>query len=129
MCEQDVLYSCGACGYHLNLSSSQRLLLSINRKVLRKRSISFLSIDESRFKQLDKFVCAPYVRANGSIGLHKLRTRLLCGSCGKEIGHTHSNDRASFEQTDSSDSSSASGTSEHRRFCIKIKALQPILDP
>ncbi|MCO5547014.1 hypothetical protein L7F22_000454 [Adiantum nelumboides] len=129
MCEQDVLYSCGACGYHLKLSSSQRLLSSINRKALRKRSIPFLSIDESRIKQLDEFICAPYVHANGSMGLHKLRTRLLCGKCEKEIGHTHSSDRASFEQTDSSDSSSSSGTSEHRKFCIKIKALQPILDP
>ncbi|MCO5577329.1 hypothetical protein L7F22_031158 [Adiantum nelumboides] len=129
MCKQDVLYSCGACGYHLNLSSSQRLLSSINRKALRKSSIPFLSIDESKIKQLDEFICAPYVHANGSMGLHKLRTRLLCGKCEKEIGHTHSSDRASFEQIDSSDSSSSSGTSEHRRFCIKIKTLQPILDP
>eukprot|EP00250_Pteridium_aquilinum_P006024 c16017_g1_i2 orf=410-829(+) len=129
MCERDVLYSCGACGYHLNLSSSQRMISSVNSKSLRKGSISFLTIDGSRFKQLDEFKCAPYVHADGSMGLHKLRTKLLCGSCGKVIGHSHHGDKVSCEQIVGSDSSSGSGTPNLKRYCVKIKALQPISDP
>lgn len=129
MCARDVLYSCGACGYELNLSSSHRILSTVDSKALRKGSISFLSIDESRFKQLDEFKCAPYVHADGSMGLHKLRTRLLCGGCGKVIGHGHPKDRMPCEQSDVSDTSCGSGTSEHKRYCVKIKALQPTLDP
>lgn len=129
MCERDVLYSCGACGYPLNLSSSQRVVSSIDLKALRKGTIRFQCIDESRFKQLDEFKCAPYVHANGSLGLHQLRTKLLCGKCGNVIGHGHSDGRLSCQQTYGSDSSSGSGTPEHKRYCVKIKALQPSLDP
>lgn len=130
ICERDVFYSCGACGYALNLSSSQRVVSTLNSKALRKGTISFLCIDESRFKQLDELKCALHVHANGSLRLHQLRTKLLCRKCGNVVGHGHGNDRptAESQQIDGSDSSSGSGTPEHKRYCVKIKALQPSLN-
>eukprot|EP00250_Pteridium_aquilinum_P000998 c11177_g1_i1 orf=458-880(-) len=126
--ERDVLYSCGSCGYPLNLSSSQRVVSSLDSKALRKGTISFLCIDESRFKQLDEMKCAPHIQANGSLRLHQLRTKLLCGKCGNDIGHGHIDDRPSCQQIEGSDSSSGSATPEHKRYCVKIKALQPSLN-
>ena len=126
-----ICYSCGACGYPLNLSSSQRLVSSINTKALRKGKISFLCIDESRFKQVDEFKCAPFLQSNGSIGFHQLRTKLLCGKCGNVIGYGHSvakEAKVSFQRNDVSDFSSepvSEETSELKRYCVKIKALQP----
>ena len=122
-------YSCGACGYPLNLSSSQRLVSSINTKALRKGKISFLCIDETRFKQVDEFKCAPFLHSNGSLGLHQLRTKLLCGKCGNVIGYGHSDSKemkVSFQRNDVSDFNG--GTPEHRKYCVKIKALQPYSD-
>ncbi|MCO5575216.1 hypothetical protein L7F22_029014 [Adiantum nelumboides] len=127
-CERDVLYSCGSCGYPLNLSSSQRVVSSLDSKALRKGTISFLCIDESRFQQLDELKCAPHLHANGSLRLHQLRTKLLCGKCGNVIGHGHADDRPACLQIEGSDSSSGSATPEHKRYCVKIKALQPSLN-
>ncbi|KAH7289155.1 hypothetical protein KP509_31G060700 [Ceratopteris richardii] len=127
-CERDVLYSCGSCGYPLNLSSSQRVVSTLNSKALRKGTISFLCIDESRFQQLDELKCGPHLQPNGSLKLHQLRTKLLCGKCGNVIGHGHSADRSTNQQLEVSDSSSGSGTPERKRYCVKIKALQPSLN-
>lgn len=120
--------SCGACGYALNLSSSQRVVSSLNSKALRKGTISFLCIDESRFKQQEELKCAPRVHSNGSMRLHQMRTKLLCGKCGNVVGHGHSGDGRAHLQIESSDSSSGSGTPEYKRYCVKIKALQPSLN-
>eukprot|EP00249_Psilotum_nudum_P012009 c23527_g1_i1 orf=766-1185(-) len=131
MSQRDVCYSCGACGYSLNLSSSQRILTSIDSKYhksIKKGTISFLTIDESRFKQLDEFKCGPYIQNKNSWGIHRLRTKLLCGNCGGVIGHGHETKGVS-SGLDGSDSSSGSGTQVHGRFCVKIKALQPSHEP
>ncbi|CAH1433095.1 unnamed protein product [Lactuca virosa] len=57
MSQADVSYSCGSCGYPLNLASSNRITSEIGskyRKSIRKGSISFASIDLSRFTQFDE---------------------------------------------------------------------------
>ncbi|CAK9137476.1 unnamed protein product [Ilex paraguariensis] len=57
MSQADVSYSCGACGYPLNLTSSNRITSGIGseyRKSIKKGFISFLSIDLSRFTQVDE---------------------------------------------------------------------------
>eukprot|EP00249_Psilotum_nudum_P009495 c21972_g2_i1 orf=416-712(+) len=92
MSQGEVLYSCGACGYPLNLSSSHRAISVFDAsypKLIKKGAISFLFIDETRFKQVDEFKCHPYFQNYASWGFHQLRTKLLCGSCGTVIGHSH----------------------------------------
>ncbi|KAK8269947.1 hypothetical protein V6Z12_D11G162400 [Gossypium hirsutum] len=57
MSQADVSYSCGSCGYPLNLTSSNRIATSISseyRKSVEKGLISFLSVDLSRFTQVDE---------------------------------------------------------------------------
>ncbi|KAG8044668.1 hypothetical protein GUJ93_ZPchr1247g22899 [Zizania palustris] len=52
---KDVAYSCGYCGYALNLSSSTRNTANIGSKYgkqIRKGVISFFAVDESRFHKL-----------------------------------------------------------------------------
>ncbi|XP_010544805.1 PREDICTED: uncharacterized protein At4g08330, chloroplastic isoform X2 [Tarenaya hassleriana] len=49
-----VNYSCGSCGYELNLSSSNRITSTIGSKYgksIKSGIISFFNIDESRFTQ------------------------------------------------------------------------------
>lgn len=121
--QTDVTYSCGACGYPLNLSSSNRITSNIGskyRKAIKKGIISFLSIDLSRFTQVDEITCTLY-----SWGFYRLRTKLLCRKCGMFIGYGYA-DRTSPCGFDSSDSSSGSGTPGRRKYNIKIRALQPL---
>jgi hypothetical protein len=83
---------------------------------------------------VDEFKCAPFLHSNGTVGLHQLRTKLLCGNCGNVIGYSHSDlkePKLSFQRNGVSDINSGSesgGTPEQKRFYVKIKALQPYSD-
>ncbi|KAH0665621.1 hypothetical protein KY285_026827 [Solanum tuberosum] len=53
--QRDVTYSCGSCGYELNLNSCNRNTTVIGSKygkTMRRGVLSFLCIDESRFTQI-----------------------------------------------------------------------------
>ncbi|CAK7349201.1 unnamed protein product [Dovyalis caffra] len=57
MSQADVSYSCGSCGYPLNLTSSHQITCNIGSgypKSIKKGYISFLSVDLSRFTQVDE---------------------------------------------------------------------------
>ncbi|XP_019051504.1 PREDICTED: uncharacterized protein At4g08330, chloroplastic-like [Nelumbo nucifera] len=117
MSQADVSYSCGSCGYPLNLNSSNRITSGIGsdyRKSIKKGFISFLSIDISRFTQVDEVNCLPV-----SWGRYRSKTKLLCRKCGVLIGYGYGDSPAlcGFD----SPTSSASAY----KFTIKIRALQP----
>ncbi|KAG9446984.1 hypothetical protein H6P81_013112 [Aristolochia fimbriata] len=53
------LIVCGSCGYPLNLNSSNRVTSTIGseyQKSIKKGVISFLSVDLSRFTQVDELL-------------------------------------------------------------------------
>ncbi|KAL8485618.1 hypothetical protein ACS0TY_027781 [Phlomoides rotata] len=83
---RDVTYSCGSCGYDLNLNSSSRNTSTIGSKYnksIKKGIISFFFIDESRFNQVEEFTCVPYFISKH---FHR-KTKLLCRKCGNYIGN------------------------------------------
>ena len=60
------------------------------------------------------------------MGFHISKTKLLCGKCGNVIGHGLPDSNGSGSDFGSSSSGSDSGGgSEHMRYCLKLKALQP----
>ncbi|XBI73121.1 hypothetical protein VPH35_066933 [Triticum aestivum] len=82
----DVVYSCGSCGYALNLSSSNRSTSDVGssyQKSLKKGLISFTSIDLSRFTQVDEISCFPFLTWRS----YRPKTKLLCRKCGSSIGY------------------------------------------
>ncbi|KAI4326337.1 hypothetical protein MLD38_031661 [Melastoma candidum] len=114
-----VSYSCGSCGYPLNLTSSNRITSGIGseyRKSIRKGYIAFLSIDPSRFTQVDEVSCFP-----GVLWVRRgIRTKLLCRKCGTHIGFAHG-ESSSLCGVDHPDEP----TSAFNKFTMKIRALQP----
>ncbi|KAF5442524.1 hypothetical protein F2P56_035171 [Juglans regia] len=125
---RDVSYSCGSCGYELNLSSGDRNTSTIGSKYgksIKTGIISFFYIDESRFTQVDEIQCIPHFSKH-SWGLIRRRTKLLCRKCANPIGIA-CNDCTSLQPlvTDASDSSSGNEVSSQRKYDIKIRALQP----
>lgn len=118
MSQADVSYSCGSCGYPLNLASSNRITSEIGskyRKSIRKGSISFASIDLSRFTQFDEVSCFPIC-----FNRHGSKTKLLCRQCGVHIGYGYG-DAHVLNDTESSTISN----SYYKQIVIKIRALQP----
>ncbi|KAL5562272.1 hypothetical protein UlMin_032019 [Ulmus minor] len=118
MSQADVSYSCGSCGYPLNLTSSNRIVPGVDseyRKSIKKGSISFLTVDLSRFTQVDEVNCLPL-----SWGRYRSKTKLLCRKCGVHIGYGYGDSHAlcGFDSPNSSSSS-------YKKFTVKIRALQP----
>ncbi|KAM7260166.1 hypothetical protein ACFE04_015907 [Oxalis oulophora] len=126
--QRHVTYSCGACGYDLNLCSSNRNTATIGSKYgksIKRGIISFFNIDESRFTQVDEFLCTPYFSKN-SWSLFRHRTKLLCRKCGTLIGNACDDKTGSYALvTSGSESSSTGETSGIRKYNVKIRALQP----
>ncbi|XP_010242793.1 PREDICTED: uncharacterized protein At4g08330, chloroplastic-like [Nelumbo nucifera] len=127
--QRDVNYSCGSCGYSLNLSSSNRNTSKIGSKYgksIKRGIISFFSIDESRFTQVDELRCMPYYISKHSWGFLRRRTKLLCRKCGSLVGHAYEDNAFSYPSVpDGSDSSSGYGMSFCRKYDVKIRSLQP----
>ncbi|MCL7029846.1 hypothetical protein MKW94_021722 [Papaver nudicaule] len=131
--QSDVNYRCGSCGYELNLRSSDRNTSTIGSqygKSMKRGIISFFSIDESRFTQMDEFTCVPDFISQNSLGLLKRRTKLLCRKCGNHVGNAYEERTPrNHQESDSSDSGSGSGsgpaTSVRKKYNVKIRALQP----
>ncbi|XVE95481.1 hypothetical protein REPUB_Repub02eG0101200 [Reevesia pubescens] len=124
--QRHVTYSCGSCGYELNLDSSSRNTATIGSKYgksIKRGIISFFNIDESRFTQVDEFHCIPYFSKH-LWGLFRHRTKLLCRKCGNHIGNAY-DDKTSGLVLDGSDSSSGNEASSHRKYDVRIRALQP----
>ncbi|KAH1122957.1 hypothetical protein J1N35_006117 [Gossypium stocksii] len=123
-----VTYSCGSCGFELNLSSSSRNTATIGSKYgksIKRGIISFFSIDESRFTQVDEFQCVPYFSRH-SWGLFRHRTKLLCRKCGNHIGNAYDEKTSGYPLVlDKSNSSPGNEVSSHRKYDVRIRALQP----
>ncbi|PAN27734.1 hypothetical protein PAHAL_5G102600 [Panicum hallii] len=143
---KDVTYSCGYCGYALNLSSSARDTAGIGskyRKQIKKGVVAFVVVDESRFTLTDEVACMPYFRSRRAWGLLRKRSRLLCRKCGGRIGDAYDEEDRDSGLSDgdgdafsddlrassgSGGSGSGSSASSQRSYVIKISALQPSSD-
>ncbi|KAF4354527.1 hypothetical protein F8388_022249 [Cannabis sativa] len=129
--QRDVSYSCGSCGYGLNLSSSNRNISTVGSKYgksIKRGIISFLSVDDSRFSQVDEIQCVPHFSKN-SWGLFRRRIKLHCRKCNKYIGVAY-DDYTSSQSGASEVTGSSSGhgheVSKRRKYDIRIRALQPL---
>ncbi|XAR55566.1 hypothetical protein NMG60_11035675, partial [Bertholletia excelsa] len=127
--QRDVAYSCGSCGYELNLSSSGRNTSTIGSKYgksIKRGIISFFYIDESRFTQVEELRCMPYISKN-SFGLFQRRTKLLCRKCGNHVGTAYDDRTGSYPPVSDGSESSASVNeiSARRKYDVRIRALQP----
>ncbi|KAJ0243103.1 hypothetical protein HA466_0203330 [Hirschfeldia incana] len=127
-----VNYSCGSCGYELNLSSTNRITSSIGSKYgksMKTGIISFFNIDEGRFSLVDEFQCMPHFFSRYSFGLFRRKTKLLCRQCNNHIG-TASYDKAPPEYalvTQSPRKGGGGVTDTVTKYDIRIRALQPSL--
>jgi len=84
------------------------------QKSIKKGVISFLSVDLSRFTQVDQINCLPI-----SFGFYRPKTKLLCRQCEAVIGYGYGSSAVlcGFDP--------ASSSSTCQKYVIKIRALQP----
>ncbi|CAA0825069.1 Uncharacterized protein - chloroplastic [Striga hermonthica] len=133
-----VSYSCGSCGYELNLNSCNRNISAMDAKYeksMKRGVISFFSVDESRFTQINKIPWLPYLTISNkpsSWRIFKKRTKLLCRNCGNYIGFTRNANNCSsrlspFKAMVKHNSAKTwDGISGHTSYEIKIRSLRPV---
>ncbi|XP_045809561.1 uncharacterized protein At4g08330, chloroplastic-like isoform X1 [Trifolium pratense] len=129
---RDVRYSCGSCGYDLNLSSSNRNTSSIDSKYgksIKRGMISFFNIDDSRFTQVDEIECAPHFSKH-LWGLFRRKTKLLCRKCCNHIGYAYNGYNSSspsfiLVSSNGAQPSPSTKTPTRVKYSIRIRALQP----
>ncbi|XP_074574475.1 uncharacterized protein At4g08330, chloroplastic-like [Curcuma longa] len=115
---RSVTYCCGSCGYALNLSSADRNMANIGskyRKTIKKGIVSFISVDESRFSQVEELRCRPYFKSRHVWGLLRRRTKLFCRNCRNFVGVGYE------DGIPSPDTASGNG----KKYDTMIRALQP----
>ncbi|RHN39792.1 hypothetical protein MtrunA17_Chr8g0347721 [Medicago truncatula] len=120
MSQTYVSYCCGSCGYPLKLTSSNRITSNIAseyQKSVNKGSISFSSVDLSRFTQVDEINCFPVS------WLSRSKTKLLCRKCGVHIGYGYSRESPALCGCEPSISPGSL-----TKFTVKIRSLQPSSD-
>ncbi|KAL9678603.1 hypothetical protein QQ045_016451 [Rhodiola kirilowii] len=129
-----VSYSCGACGYELNLNSCNRdvsVTCSKYEKFLKKGVVPFFSIDETRFTQREELRCKPFFNFKHSWGLFQRRIKLLCGKCGNHIGFACKGQpkptlgSSHITLSKSVVTSSWNGMPDSRIYNIKLGSVQP----
>jgi hypothetical protein len=123
-----IFCSCGACGYELNLSSSNRNTTSIGSKYgksIKRGIIPFFNIDDSRFTQVDEIKCVPHFHKR-SWGLFRRRTKLLCRKCGNHIGNAYDGYTSSSPiVSNGAESPPSSKAANSVKYDIRLRSLQP----
>ncbi|KAL8506792.1 hypothetical protein ACS0TY_017620 [Phlomoides rotata] len=124
-----VSYSCGSCGYELNLNSCNRNISVMNEeygKSMKRGVISFFSIDETRFTLINKVGgWLPYLSSNTSWRLFRRPTKLLCRNCGNYIGTCSSSSSSPLQLVKQQSSAAWDGVSARTTYEIKIRSLRP----
>ncbi|XP_076886059.1 uncharacterized protein At4g08330, chloroplastic-like [Bidens hawaiensis] len=82
----------------------------------KKSSISFQSIDPSRFTQIDEVLCLPI-----SLGRNGSKTKLMCRQCGVLIGYGYKEGHAQCVNFDSRVGCDPS----YKKIVIKMHTIQP----
>ncbi|XP_024518383.1 uncharacterized protein At4g08330, chloroplastic-like [Selaginella moellendorffii] len=112
--QRDVSYSCGACGFALKLSSSDRLVQERGSKYesfSRKKVLVFVDIDDSRF-QLEEATTYCWSWSWSIVKNRRRETsKLRCKKCGTHIGCIRE-----------------SHVEPHKRYCVKITKVLPEQD-
>ncbi|KAG9150651.1 hypothetical protein Leryth_008127 [Lithospermum erythrorhizon] len=123
---RDVNYSCGSCGYELNLSSLNRNTSAIGAKYgksIKRGIITFFTIDETRFIQKNKLQYLPYFSSKQNTwSLFQRCIELLCKNCGNHIGIAYKG-KKSIGSTPLK--LTWDGISGYRIYDIKICSLTP----
>ncbi|KAL8045441.1 hypothetical protein ABFX02_08G114600 [Erythranthe guttata] len=123
-----VSYSCGSCGYELNLNSCNRDLSEQYEKSIKRGVISFYSIDESRFTEMNNKMMRWRL---WFLFQGRSRTKLLCRNCGSYVGTVcninNNNNSSSFSSVIKNTSAVTwDGISARRTYEIKIRSLRPL---
>ncbi|KAL4186608.1 hypothetical protein AMTRI_Chr09g14930 [Amborella trichopoda] len=82
-------YSCKECGASVNLNSNNLFPPDAYFEAGNKGTLSFSSIDTSKFKLEQEDKIMPFFETLNYWGIQRKRTKIKCLACGKLVGHIY----------------------------------------
>ncbi|KAK1410499.1 hypothetical protein QVD17_37036 [Tagetes erecta] len=83
------IYTCNECGTNLNLHTSNLFPPDFYFEAGNKNSLSFASIDSSKFRFVKEDKIKPFFETINYWGIQRKRTKLICNSCGHLVGYVY----------------------------------------
>ncbi|EPS60793.1 hypothetical protein M569_14005, partial [Genlisea aurea] len=82
-------YGCKECGGDLNLRPAYLFPPDFYFEAGNKKSVSFSSVDFSRFRLEKEDRFRPFFETVNYWGIQRKRVRIKCGNCGKLLGYVY----------------------------------------
>ncbi|KAH7279461.1 hypothetical protein KP509_37G020800 [Ceratopteris richardii] len=117
-------YSCQKCGTSLDLNSANLYPPDFYFEAGNKGTLSFHSINESKFQKKEESKLMPFFETRNYWGLERKRTKLLCNECGATIGYIYNDGPPLDNGAGVYFSGPSQVTPRHTRYRMKIKALK-----
>ncbi|KAJ7523273.1 hypothetical protein O6H91_18G044700 [Diphasiastrum complanatum] len=117
-------FSCGACGTPLNVSSNDLYPPDMYFEAGNKGTLSFHTIDESKFRQEPESKIAPFFETVNYWGIQRKRVKLLCNSCNTLVGYIYDDGPPVNGTTGQFHMGPSQVVPRYPRYRMKIKALR-----
>lgn len=83
------IYSCKECGANLNLSPYHLFPAGVYFEAGNKGTLSFSAVDATKFRFQKEDKIRPFFETLDYWGIQRKRTRIICDSCGRLVGHVY----------------------------------------
>lgn len=123
-CSSLFVSSCRGCGESLNLNSSNLYPPDFYFEAGNKGTLSFDSIDESKFQQQREKKFMPFFETRDYWGIERTRTKLLCKSCGALVGYIYDDGPPVNNNLGQHFMGPSQVVPRYKRYRMKIKSLQ-----
>eukprot|EP00249_Psilotum_nudum_P008349 c21214_g1_i1 orf=334-723(-) len=117
-------YSCRQCGAPLNLNPDNLYPSDFYFEAGNKGTLSFSSIDETKFRQEREEKFMPFFESWDYWGIQRKRTKLLCISCDNLVGYIYDDGPPFGNSRGQYFMGPSQVVPRHKRYRMKIKAIQ-----
>ncbi|CAM8996622.1 unnamed protein product [Rhodiola kirilowii] len=122
------IYTCNECGADLNLNTSQLFPPDFYFEAGNKKTLSFASIDSTKFKFDKEDKIRPFFETLDYWGIHRNRVKMSCNSCGKLIGYVYDDGPQLTDGAGQFHFGPSQVIPRAARYRLKIKALKIVCE-
>ncbi|KAL8194104.1 hypothetical protein R6Q57_026346 [Mikania cordata] len=118
------IYTCNSCGTNLNLHTPNLFPPDFYFEAGNKGTLSFANIDSSKFRFVKEDKIKPFFETINYWGIQRKRTKLICNSCGRLIGHVYDDGPPMMTGTGQFGFGPSQAIPRAPRYRFKTKALR-----
>ncbi|KAH6764857.1 methionine-S-oxide reductase [Perilla frutescens var. hirtella] len=117
------IYCCRECGANLNLQPADLFPPEFYFEAGNKNTLSFAAVDSSKFRFEKEDKIRPFFETVNYWGIQRKRTKIMCNSCGKLVGHIYDDGPTMMTGIGQFGFGPSQVVPRNPRYRFKIKAL------